>query len=234
MVKESILIGRETECMVIKELMARKKDIMILGEEGVGKSAIINKLLSERDRENFLYSSQSKTLKEALISLIEFRAGSKKNIQNKTTLTLKKIGYEILDQHTGYVVFDHISWIEPRFYGFLIYIMNKKLPLIILARGMEKTNIGQLWRASYTFEKVEITTLDKSRADELIRHYITSLCLKVIEESEFNRKVFNFSKGNPKIIKQLCFLTRDEKYHAKGYPDVKLMDLDRRISQATN
>lgn len=229
----NILIGRKKECRLISDLINRRKDIIVFGEEGVGKTAIIRKLLAERRTETLLYSEQSKTLKEALLSLIAFSAGPKKLMQKKSILALKKMCYGILDKNPGYVVFDHITWIEPRFYGFLTYIRDKDLPLMIVSRGVNKKNIGQLWRSSYTFEKVEITNLDKAKAEEVISHYIAGLCLKLAHGNDFKREVFNISKGNPKIIKQLCFLARDEKYHAKGYADVKLMDLDRRISEAT-
>jgi hypothetical protein len=49
---------------------------------------------------------------------------------------------------------------------------------------------------------------------------------------DFKKEVFNVSKGNPKIIKELCCLAQDEKYGARGSMDVKLMDLDRRIKDA--
>lgn len=225
---EEILIGREKECALIRELTERRNDIIIFGAAGVGKTSIIRKLIAERESKTFLYSERGGTLKEALLGLIAFSDRSSKGSEKKSILALKKICYGILDNHAGYVVFDYVDWVEPRFYGFLTYIRDKDLPLMIVSRGVNKKNIGQLWRSLYTFEQVEITNFDKAKTEELIRHYAARLRLK-IAESAFRQDVFQISNGNPAIVKQLCMLAKDEKYYAKGYPDVKLMDLDRRI-----
>ena len=55
--------------------------------------------------------------------------------------------------------------------------------------------------------------------------------IKVTKEAEFKQAIFNHSKGNPKIIKALCFLARDVKYKRNDSLDVHLMDLDRRINE---
>ena len=40
----SILIGRDQECRLLNRLMGERKNILILGAEGVGKSAMIDYL----------------------------------------------------------------------------------------------------------------------------------------------------------------------------------------------
>jgi Holliday junction resolvasome RuvABC ATP-dependent DNA helicase subunit len=84
----------------------------------------------------------------------------------------------------------------------------------------------------YDFAKLEIKNLDPTKAGQLIDHYASTFDLKIDAPTDFKKEVFKISKGTPKIINQLCQLARDQKYRAKGYMDVKLMDLDRRISNA--
>lgn len=229
---ESLLIGREKECRLIHTLMDQEKNIIIFGDEGVGKSAILGKLLSERNFKNLLYSEESKTLKKALVNFISFSDDSKKDVRNKNISALKKLFYGLLNKKPEYIVFDHIAWVEPKYYSFLVYLVEKEVPLIVVSQGLDKKDIGHLWMLLCSFEKVEIANLDKPRADMLVAHYITSLGLNGLEGDNFKKEVFDISKGNPKIIRQLCFLAQDEKYRAKGYVDVRLMDLDRRISRA--
>ena len=229
---EGILIGREIECRLIHDSMDRKTNIIIFGDEGVGKSAILGKLLSERNFKNLLYSEESKTLKKALINFILFSDDSKKDVRNKNISALKKLFYGLLNKKPEYIVFDHIEWIEPQYYSFLAYLIEKEVPLIVVSQGLDKNDIGHLWMLLCSFEKVEIANLDKSGADELIEHYVESFGLETFQESDFMKTVFNISNGNPKIIKQLCFLAKNEKYRTKGCFDVKLMDLDRRINKA--
>jgi hypothetical protein len=226
-----LLIGREKECRLIGDLMRQRRNLFILGEEGVGKSAIVENVLAGCAVKNVLYSKRSTTLKETLVNMVTPSICGK-DLQKKTILSLKKICYQLLEQKPDYAVLDHIGWVEPKFYGFLIYLIERKLPFIIVTRRPGKKNIGHLWKALYDFEKLEINNLDQPRACELIDYYAERFDLKLDMAADFRKEVFSISKGKPKVIKELCCLARDEKYKAKGYIDVKLMDLDRRINCA--
>ena len=226
-----MLIGREQECRLLKELMRQRKNILILGPEGVGKSAMSDHVLMGGPVKNVLYSKRSGTLKETLVNIIQSAFGSK-DLQKKNILTLKKICYQLLDQSLEYVVFDHVEWVEPRFYGFLTYLKERKIPFIIATRTQDKKNIGHLWMGLYDFERLEIKNLDQAKTGQLVDYYAKSFDLKLNAAADFQKEVFKISEGNPKIIKELCDLARDEKYRAKGHTDVKLMDLDRRIKNA--
>ncbi len=230
--EDRILIGRETECALVSELMSQKKNIVIFGEEGVGKSIIMTHVLREKNPKNFLYSRESKSLKGTLIHSISFHAESKGYLQKKNILTLKKMFYVLLEENPEYVILDQVGWVEPRYYSFLAYLMEREIPLILLAQGIDKEKVGHLWLALYNFEKVEITNLDRSKVEELIKHYITYFDFKIPQPAKLCEEVFHISKGNPQIIKQLCGLATDKKYQSKGYLDVKLMDLDRKIQAA--
>jgi integrase/recombinase XerD len=227
----TVLIGREEERCRLCDLMRQRKNIVVLGEEGVGKSAIIENVLAGGEIRRLLYSKHSTTLKETLINMIESAIGGK-DLQKKNILSLKKICYQLLRERSEYAVLDHVAWVEPKFYGFLIYLLERKLPFVIVTRRPGKENVGHLWMGLYDFEKLEIKNLDQPKADQLIEYYASSFCLKIDATADFKKGVFNISRGNPKIIRQLCWLAQDEKYRAKGYIDVRLMDLDRRIKSA--
>jgi len=212
-------------------LMRQRRNILIVGEEGVGKSVIVDHVMAARRGTHVLYSKQSPTLKETLINIAEFATGAK-NLAKKNLLALKKTCYELLDQNPEYVILDHLGWVEPKFYGFLIYVTERNIPFVVVTREREKQNIGHLWMDLYDFEKLEIKNLNPARADQLIDSCATSLDLRLAGVAEFKREVFRISKGNPKILEELCRLAGDEKYRLKGFIDVKLMDLDRRINCA--
>jgi AAA domain (dynein-related subfamily) len=226
-----LLIGREKECRLVGDLMRQRRNVLILGEEGVGKSAIVENVLSACALNNVLYSKHSATLKETLVNLVESAIGDQ-HLQKKTILSLKNICYRLLDRSPEYVVLDHVAWVEPKFYGFLIYLIERKLPFIMVTRRSGKKNIGHLWKGLYDFERLEINNLDQPRACKLMDYYAECFDLNLDMEADFRKEIFSISKGNPRVIKELCCLARDEKYKAKGYIDVKLMDLDRRINWA--
>jgi len=79
---------------------------------------------------------------------------------------------------------------------------------------------------------LEIKNLEEPNTGRLVDSYIARFDLKMETAADFKKEVFTISKGNAKIIEELCRLARDEKYRANGYTDVKLMDLDRRIKSS--
>ena len=230
-----ILVGREKECAAISALISQRKNIIIFGLEGVGKSAIIESVLKDKNITSLLYSQDSRTLKGLLSNLIISILGNTKSVQGLNTLALKKALYGIINEKKPeYIVFDHVESVEPKFYSLFVYLMEAKIPLIVLSRGLQKQDIGHLRMSLFSFEKVEISNLDKLTADILIDHFIKKYGIKITKDADFKKQIFHFSKGNPKIIKGLCFIARDVKYQKDDVLDVKLMDLDRRINEVVH
>jgi len=230
-----ILVGREKECSAISVLISQRKNIIIFGAEGTGKSVIIKSVLKEKNITRLLYSQDSSTLKGSLSNLILSVFGNTKAVQELNILTLKNVLYGIINEKKpGYIVFDHVESVEPKFYSFFVYLMETKIPLIVLSRGLEKKDIGHLRMSLFNFEKVDISNFDRTSTDILIDHFINEFGIKITKEADFKKEIYHFSKGNPRIIKGLCFLARDVKYQKNDTLDVKLMDLDRRISEAVH
>jgi hypothetical protein len=229
------IIGREKECAAISALISQRKNIIIFGAEGTGKSTIIKSVLKEKNIKSLLYSQDSRTLKGLLSNLILSVLGNTKAIQGANTLVLKKALYGIINEKKPeYIVVDHLENVEPKFYSFFVYLMEAKIPLIVLSRGLQKKDIGHLRMSLFNFEKVEISNFDRTATDILIGYFINEFGIKITKEADFKKEIYHFSKGNPRIIKGLCFLARDVKYQKKDTLDVKLMDLDRRISEAVH
>jgi hypothetical protein len=224
----TVLIVRDDERRALDELMRRKRNILIVGDEGVGKSAILENAISAGAVKNILYSKHSTTLKETLVNLVGSVVGVK-GLQKKNILTLKKSCYRLLEVNPEYVVLDHVAWVEPKFYAFLTYMKERNIPFIIATRKPDKNNVGHLWMGLYDYATMDIKNLDPTKTGRLVDHYATSFHLKIAAESDFKKDIFKISKGNPKVIKDLCQLARDEKYRLNGYVDVRLMELDRKI-----
>ena len=229
------IIGREKECAMITNFINQGKSIIIFGPEGVGKTTVLNKVLTGFPGLNKISSQESKTLKESLLNFMACVSCNQKTINEANILALKKLFYEVLARNKPeYIIFDHIGSVEPKFYSFFVYLLEAKIPLIVLSRGLEKKDIGHLRMSTFNFEKVEISNFDRPTTDILIGHFINVFGIKITKQADFKKEIYHFSKGNPKIIKGLCFLARDVKYQKNDAIDVKLIDLDRRISEVVH
>jgi len=228
---DDILIDREKEVRIISGLTDLKKNIIIFGEDGVGKTAVINKIMVDQfTSKKYLYSEESKTFRDALMGLVLSGSNTRAKIEEKNILALRKMLYPMLDNNPEYIIFDHISHVEPKYCSFLEYLIEKNLPLMIISQGTDKKTIGHLRFLLHNFEKVEILNFSRVATDILVDHYIDKFNIKVIEPDNFKKAIFHFSNGNPKVVKQICYMSRDAKYSKKGFIDVKLINLDRRIN----
>jgi len=230
----NIVVGRRGELKLINDLMDKKRNIIMFGEDGVGKSAIAQKILLERLDKNNLYVQENGTLRLTLAGIIVRNSQEKNKINSLNILALKKKCYEILRGFQHYIILDHVGRVKPKHYTFLMYLFEKNIPLLAISRGLDKKAIGHLRMAFYDFEKVEIKNFDRAASNNLVDYFIKESGIRVAKEADFKQAIFNYSKGNPKIIKALCFLARDVKYKKNDILDVKLMDLDRRINEAVH
>lgn len=228
-------IGREKEINLINSLMSQNKNIMLFGEEGVGKTAIVQNALNGQPGRRHLYVQDNETLRHTLLGIIAGGTqGTNKGVDALNILALKKKSYEIINAISDYIVLDHMGRVEPKHYAFLTYLLEKHIPLLIVSRGLEKKSIGHLRMALYGFEKIEVKNFDRAGSNNLTDYFMKESGITVIKEAEFKQAIFDYSGGNPKIIQGFCLLARDVKYRKNDAIDVKLMDLDRRISEAVH
>jgi len=228
---DDILIDREKEVRIISALANRRKNIIIFGEEGVGKTAVINKVLADQfNAKKYLYSEESKTFREALMGLVLSGSNTRVKVEEKNILALRKMLYTILEKKPEYIIFDHIGRVEPKYCSFLEYLIERGLPLMIISQGTDKKAISHLRYLLHNFERVQLSNFSRVATDILIDHYISKFNIKVVDLDNFKKAIFHFSNGNPKVVRQICSLSRDTKYSKKGFIDVKLINLDRRIN----
>ncbi|MCF6150533.1 MAG: hypothetical protein E3K37_18040 [Candidatus Kuenenia sp.] len=76
------------------------------------------------------------------------------------------------------------------------------------------------------------TNLDRLSTDKLADHFIKEFNIKVNCTDDFKKDIYKYSEGNPKMVKELCFMAKDAKYLSYGNCNVKLIDLDYRIRKA--
>lgn len=220
---QPIFIGRKNELKQINRLMQRKRNIIIWGAEGAGKTSIIRKLLTDRQGTLIPYASDSHTLKTALGHLLRI------NVRLYNMLTLRKQFYKFVQEQFPYIVFDNVVSVGPKYFSFFEYLLTKDTPFIVLSRAAKRADLHSLGFLTLYADLVEVPDLPKCDADNLVFYYVRTLDLVVKDKKEFADEVFRLSAGNPAVIRRLCCLSRDVKYFKGGVLSLRLADLDRRI-----
>lgn len=223
-------IVRLKEKEIIPKAILERKSLFVYGPEGVGKTFLLRHILENIKDPNISYSGNCSSLKNTLLSLLSYEY-SRTSLLRKNILGLKKLFYKLLKREKPYFILDHVSRVSPKFYSFFEYLMDEEIPFTIVSRGISRKEIGHLVMATFYFEKVEMSNLDKLTAYALTDQFIKEFEIKTAKEDDFKKEIFHYSRGNPKIIKGLCSLARDGKYQKDGCLDVKLMDLDLRINE---
>jgi len=225
-----ILLGRGKELRTINNLIDNKRNIIVFGQDGVGVTSIIQKVIHNVAGGGILYSPHSRTLKEALINLLLSAQVEEVTVHKMDTRALRTAFYKVLTRHPRYVILDHLGRVTPKYYSFLNYLIDRGIPLMVASHGLRKEDIGHLCVLLVTFEKVEVRNFGKRTTALLVEHFMNEFGIQIADKEQFKREVFNVSNGNPKIIRKLCFLARDPRYQQAGVLNVKLIDLDRRIN----
>ncbi len=225
-----MLIGRIKEQEIITKAILKRKNLFVHGESGVGKTYLVKQVVDNLKDKGVLYSGNCATLKNTLLGLLKYEHDlsflSRQNI-----LSLKKLFYQMIRGKQPYFVFDHLSGVGPRFYAFFEYLMDLEISFLGVSSGLAREDIGHLGLLLFNFEKMKILNLNKGNTAALIKYYLMARQPRIVLPKEFVKQIFHVSKGNPKIIKQMCLLASESKYQKEAGLDVKLMDLDRRISE---
>ncbi len=223
-------IVRLKEKEIISKAILDRKSLFVYGPEGVGKTFLLRHILENVKNSNISYSGNCSSLKNALLGLLDYEY-SRSSLVQKNILSLKKLFYKLLKRENPYFVFDHIERVAPKFYSFFKYLMDEKIPFAIVGREISRKEIGHLVMATFYFEKIEISNLDRLTTYTLVDHFIKEFRIKTTKEADFKKEIFHFSKGNPKTIREFCSLAGDAKYQKESCLDVKLMNLDLRINE---
>jgi len=222
-----VLIGRDNEVEKVVDAILQRKNMFLFGQESVGKTSIVKRVLEETGSKGILYSDNCSTIKTSL-------AGFLKGDYDPTFLSsqnissLRKLFYKKIHKEKPYLIFDHMGSVGPKFFSYLENLLDEHLALFI-ARSHDPGEIGDLSLLLFSFDKLEVHNLNRKHAFELITHLIESFGLVIDRADFFRKEVFRLSDGNPSAIREICqYATKDE-YKVGSKIKFRLLNLDRKI-----
>lgn len=247
------LIGREPLVQAMLNHISEGKNLLLIGPEGTGKTAILKRLIDVGSGRNnipgFIYCGKTDTLKTILQQMasslhldfhdLDLTDSPGSNVQGLTTsefnhclktitrLPLKKSVVQSLKSRRYALILDHLRAVKHPSAAFLEFlIMEYQVPIIGVIRELHYKRIGRLNRLVWAFTKLRVENLERKAAAVLIDRCLERSRLELPDRSRFTAALLRLSKGNPKIMVQVCAAAGDGRYQFNHRTDIGLILLD--------
>jgi predicted ATPase len=215
-------VGREKEITQLRRLYARRGHVLIVGPEGVGKSALIEHL---RGTLLLVLCVQSETLGEICCNLegeLHLSATPAPLVQRKNRLL------NVLAETGQTVVFDGMGWTTPKISSFLESTMERT-PVWISARSELSVEIGHFWPLLARFEKIELRPFHLFETKALLTAAVENGQISP-SVAPFARQLHQLSAGLPLALRELLEQFATGHYDLSRRAGVQLLELDRHIT----
>jgi len=250
------LIGRQP---IVEELLHHLwsgKSAFLVGEEGIGKTAILQKVITAARAEQGpywpLYCSSVRNEKECLewvaasfhaeygdsiivdaMDARKIRLPAHKGIafwRRVPRRLLRRIVIRRLRKGGYALVLDHLVPLRSDAHAFFEWLLVEfKIPLIAAVRGVQPKDIGRLWWLDWAFTEVHVPALRPEQARALIERELRRHKVELPDRAEFIRTLAQASRGNPKVITRVCERAEDHRYRMGEQTNLRLMMLDLKI-----
>ncbi len=221
--KSSVFLGRQKEVEQLRALHAMRRHVLIVGGEGIGKTALLHHV---RQFSSILICDDSSSLRRICDSL-ERQLGCghyKLNvIERKNRLLID------LERRGGPVVFDHVVHIAPRVARFIGHL-SEKIPIWIACRSDQPDDVGHIWPELYKFTRVELFPLSESETLMLIDVAVAQGKIQANARTHAD-ELHRMSGGSLRILTELLMQLAAREYKIDSSLGLHLLDLDRRIHE---
>ena len=222
-----MLIGRAKEVEKVVDAILQRKNMFLFGQESVGKTSIVKRVLEETGGKGILYSDNCSTIKTSLAGFLKGDYDPA-FLSSQNISSLRKLFYKKIHKEKPYLIFDHMGSVGPKFFSYLENLLDEH-PALFVARSFDSGEIGDLSLLLFSFDKLEIHNLNRKYAFELITHLIESFGLVIDKADFFRKEVFRLSDGNPSAIREICQYAGKDEYKVGKEIKFKLLNLDRKI-----
>ena len=214
-------VGRGREMARLRQLHKQRKHVLILGPEGVGKSALVAHLRNSLRLRVCPASERLSEICEALEREFDLEASDLHIVQRKNRLL------KLLKGTKRAVVFDGAGWTTPKL-GNFIENVSERVPVWLCARSEHPWDIGHVWPLLVRFEKVEIKPFHLAETRGLIE---AAIRLGVVPPrmADTVERLHHLCAGNPGVLCELIEGLATGRYDPHKKFDLRLLDLDRRI-----
>jgi hypothetical protein len=245
-----LIAGRKAESLRLHQAIRRRESLLICGPAGVGKTALISKVLAElpgdlassaisvdglvglqpflRALLQNLNGAGDSTLRKQLRAEGVRGGGFKSWLKSQRTSWLKGAVYRSVQMASYLVFLDHVAPLTlavAKVVRELVWMRNT--PVYLVARGSGPEEVGH---AANTYlderQRLILEPLHESAARELLESCIRRFGLARLNLDGFREAVLSMSGHNPGVLVKMCELAAEPRYHYGSRIKTRLIRID--------
>jgi hypothetical protein len=217
--------GREPEVKQLRALFAERKNVVLIGPAGIGKSA----LLSQMKLHSSLLICEDTSKLSRICDALERQLGWTHVRLNVIERKNRLIQY--IERRGQPVAFDQISQTPPRIARFMAHL-SQHVPVWIVCRSELPHDIGRVWEYLAGFVRVHVGPLTRTESQLLVRQAVENGAIQK-DALQHLPLLHRISHGNPRILENLFVEMAARDYKMGTSFGRALLDLDRRIGELT-
>jgi AAA ATPase domain len=217
-------VGREKEITRLRELHKQRKHVLLLGPEGVGKSALVGQLHPPLGLWVCPHSEHLSEICDSLERELELTDDDLLIVKRKNRILSR---LKMIPKLT--VVFDGASWTTPKI-GNFIENVSMCVPVWLCARSEHPWDIGRIWPLLVRFEHIELKPFHPKETQKLVAAAVRD---NIVPEKTLGIVdwLHRHAEGNPKTICELLTEIARGHYDLSNPHSLRLLNLDRRIHE---
>lgn len=217
-------IGREKELERLHKLHAAGKNVLLLGAEGIGKSALVAQLCGPLHLWICPRSEHLKDICESLEHEMELQADDLLLVKRKNRI-LDRL--KVIPKPT--IVFDNASWTTPKLSSFIENV-SMVAPVWLCARSEHPWDIGRVWPLLVRFEHVELKPFHPNETQRLVAAAVQA---GIVPETtaEIADWLHRHASGRPGIMRSFLEEIADGQYDLASTHGLRMLELDHRIHE---
>jgi hypothetical protein len=221
--KSLAFFGRRALIENLCVLYAQRKHILVVGTEGMGKTALLRQINHSCP---MLLCEETSSLPRICDSL-ERQLGWTHYKLNIVERKNRLLAY--LERRGEPLAFDQVALTPPRVARFIGRLADK-IPVWIACRSDHSKEIGRVWEYLYKFTRIELPPLTRGEVCALIEHAVIQEYIQP-DAREHTAFLYKLSKGVPRILEELLIELAARKYRIDSSFGQHLLELDRRIHE---
>ncbi len=217
-------VGREKQMAWLRQFHEERCNVLILGPEGIGKSALVEQVQLSLGLWVCPHSEHLSEICESLERKLGLKADGLLVVRRKNRI-LKLLR----NRQDVTVVFDGASWTTPKL-GTFIENVCACTPVWLCARSEHPWDIGRIWPLLVHFHHIQLKPLQPKESQRLVA--------AAVQEGTVPEKTLGIvdwlhrhAEGNPKTLCELLDEIAHGRYDFNNPHSLRLLDLDRRIHE---